>query len=409
MKIKNCRICGTELQQVFSLGKIPIVNFYLKKEDLLKKEQKHPLNFCICLSCSLAQIDEAVSSEKLFSTYHYISSASSPLKTHLEKLVYKIVKRFKITSKSRVLDIGCNDGVVLEAFTKKKAKVLGVDPAKNIQVLVKKKGIKVIPTFFNLETAQKIKKEYRSFDLIVSTNTLAQIIDLHDFVEGVKLLLDKEGVFVAEVGYLPHMLSKKAFDSIYHEHLSFFSLNSLIKLFVKHNIKVFDAEKISMHGGSLRIFACHKEKKIKVTENIKLILKEESELNLYKKSSYVDFANSIEEFKTSFKSTLKNLNQQGKTIVGVGAPAKSVVILNYCKIKPDIIKYIVDSTSYKQNRFIPGAHIPVFPETKLDEGKNPDYLILFAWTYREEVLKKLKKFQKMGSKIIIPFPVVEII
>lgn len=409
MKIKNCRICNYQLEQIFSLGKIPIVNFYLTKEDLDKKEKKYSLNFCICAKCGLAQIDEAVSGEKLFSIYHYASSASSPLKKHLEELVSVCVKRFKLKKSSQILDIGCNDGVVLDAFKKKGANVLGIDPARNIQKYVQERGIKVIPDFFNLINAKKIKKEYKEFNLIISTNTLAQVTDLHDFTKGVKLLLSKNGVFVAEVGYLPKMLSKKTFDSIYHEHLSFFSLTSLNKLFLKNGLEIFDAKEIAMHGGSLRIFATHKKRRIKKTKSFNSILEEEKKQKLNKKTSYMEFSDYIKDFKKNFKSTLEKLNREGKKIVGVGAPAKGVVILNYCGINGSIISYIVDSTQYKQNHFLPGVHIPVYPEEKLNEDKDLDYLVLFAWTYREELLKKLDKYKKRGVKIIIPFPLIEII
>lgn len=409
MKIKKCRICNNEFVSIVSLGEMPIVNFYLSKEEVDKPEKLYPLVFCICENCGLAQIDEYILPEKLFSIYHYSSSASSPLRKHLEELADICGDRFKLDKKSNILDIGCNDGIFLGRLAEKGVRAIGVDPAKNMRAKAESEGAEIIDNFFNESLSKIIKKKYGHFDLILATNTLSQILDLHDFIRGVAGILKKDGVFVVEVGYLPKMVANNAFDSIYHEHLSFFSLDPLNKLFKMHALEIFDAEQIAMHGGSLRVFVKHKNANQEKTKRFKDLLRKESKLKLHTAEAYLDFIRFTSNFKNDFKSFLLDLKRQGKKIIGIGAPAKSVVLLNYCRINSSLIDYITDSTSYKQNRYVPGVHIPVFSEEKWEESSPPDYFILFAWTYKDELIKKIGKYKKKGSKIIIPFPKIEII
>ncbi len=408
MKIRTCRVCGNPLKQVISFGRMPMVNYYLSKEELKIPERKYSLTLCMCEKCTLAQLNELVSPKNIFIQYHYASSVSQPLKTHLENLAELSKKRFSLTKNSHVIDIGCNDGVLLAQLQSHEINVLGIDPAKNIVSKLKQMHIPVIADFFTEKVAQKIATKEK-MDAIFATNTLAQVVDLDDFIKGIKLLLSKHGVFIAEVGYLVDMIQKKTFDSIYHEHYSYFSLQSLMYLFGKHHLQIFDAQRIANHGGSLRIFVQHVAyTRRKPTQRFLKILDEERKLQLHTLSSYDEFVQFCKSFKKTFRALLLKIKKSRKTIVGVTAPAKGVIVLNYCGIDTKIIDYIVDSTPYKQYRFMPGVHIPIYPEDTLQE-KSVDYFLLLAWTYKQALLKKLEGYRKQGTKLILPLPKVTII
>lgn len=405
MKISKCRICNSDIVRVLSLGKFPAVNYYLSRDDLKRKEKKYSLNFCICEICGLGQLDEIVQARKLFSTYHYISSTSIPLKKHLEALGELCRKKFKLNNASSVLDIGCNDGTLLKHINKFGTITLGIDPAKNVVEQTKKTGVKVISNYFTEKLSKKILKKEGLFDLIFATNTLAQIIDLNDFVSGVKNLLKIDGSFIVEVGHLPEMLSKKTFDSIYHEHYSYFSLMSLNYLFGRNGLEIYDAQEIGNHGGSLRVFVKHKKnKRATKTARLKNILEKEHYLKINSRKSYAKFVSNVLNFKNKFRKLLISLKKTNATIVGVGAPAKSVILLNFTKIDHTIISYITDSTPYKQNRFMPGVHIPIISENKLNYDKSIDYFLLLAWTYKDAIIEKIRLLKNKNAKIIIPFP-----
>lgn len=410
MRISKCRICNSSIVKVLSLGKFPAVNYYLTLDDLKKKERKYPLNFCLCENCGLGQLDEIVRAGELFSTYHYSSSTSEPLKKHLESLGKLSRKKFKLTSASSVLDIGCNDGVLLSYLKQFGIKTLGIDPAKNITKQTKKLGLKVVSSYFTEKLSKKVLEKEGLFDLIYATNTLAQIIDLNDFVLGMKNLLKTNGVFVAEVGYLPKMLLKRTFDSIYHEHYSYFSLMSLDHLFNRNGLEVYDAQEIENHGGSLRIFVKQRKKnKITKTNRLKNIFKKEHQLKINNSKAYDKFVDSVLNFKEEFRSLLVNLKKANATIVGIGAPAKSVILLNFTGVDHLIISYITDSTFYKQNRFMPGVHIPIVAEDKLKYDNSIDYFVLLAWTYRDVIIEKIRALRRPNAKIIVPFPKLKIL
>lgn len=408
MKIRNCRICNTPLVKIISFGKMPMVNYYLSKEEINEPEEKYSLTFCICKTCSLGQLNELVSPQDIFIKYHYASSVSRPLKIHLEKLAELVKNRFALTKNSRVLDIGCNDGVLLTKLKESNISILGIDPAKNIVLKLIDLQIPVIPEFFTKKLAVTLQKE-KMFDVIFATNTLAQIVDVDDFVEGIKLVLTQKGIFIAEVGYLIDMITKKTFDSIYHEHYSYFSLQALEYLFKKHDLTIFDAQRIPNHGGSLRIFAQHSDyHKRRISKRLEKIRADEKKHKLNNPNSYQEFVGFCHQFKHNFRKKLLHLKKQNKVIVGVTSPAKGVIILNYCHIDVHIMEFIVDSTPYKQYRFMPGVHIPIFPENEL-EKKHADYLVILAWTYKEELLKKLDRYRKQHTNIIIPLPKLAII
>lgn len=406
MKINRCRICKDEIVNIVSFGNIPPVNYYPKTYS--ERNKKYPLNLCLCETCGLVQLDEMVSPGKLFSNYHYVSSESLPLKKHLEELASYCKKRFKLRESS-VLDIGCNDGTFLKNISNSGIRTLGIDPAKNISKISKKKELNIITDFFSYELAKKIKGKYPLFDVIVSTNAFAHIIDLNDFLRGVKLLLSPSGVFVIEVGYLLDMIAEKSFDSIYHEHVSYFSIQALTFLFKNHDFEIFDARRIDMHGGSIRVFIKNKSNsKLKETNSLRKLVSQETRFKLDRRESYRDFVRFVKDYKNKFKSLLTQLKKNNSRIVGWGAPAKSVVIMHYCEINESLVDYIIDSTDFKQNRYVPGFKIPVYPEDRIMKDV-PDYLIFFIWTYKKHLKKKLVELKKKNIKIIIPFPEIKII
>lgn len=395
MEIKNCRNCGGELSKVLSLGKMPIVN-YFPSQDELEDEKKYPLELRACRICGLCQLGFIVPPEKIFSNYHFVTSASEPLVSHLEQLSKICIKEFKLNSRSKILDLGCNDGSFLLNFKKKQMRVVGIEPAPVIAQFAKNRGVEVLSEFFNKENACDIRSSFGQFDLISATRVLANIVDINSFVAGVKDLLSPNGVFVAEVSSLSQMLSKFQFDSIYHEHYSYFSFATLEKILEKHGLVIFKAEETPFQGGELRIFVTHEKgfaKKIKFEEKIA-------------SHDYVNFAKHVRSFKKDLNVFFDS--HKSAVIAGFGAPAKGVTLLNYCGLGVDKISFIVDSTLLKQGRFFPGLKIPIHKEAYL-KGRKVDYCLILAWNYSDEILKKLKKINKERMRAIIPLPNLEII
>lgn len=385
---------------------MPAPNRFPETEKDFQTEEMFPLRFCRCEDCGLAMIDEVVDPDKLFSTYHYLTAASSPLVTHFKSMAEETKEKFGLTKKSKVLDIGANDGTLLLEFQKLGMQTLGIDPAQNVALIAETKGVHVIPEFFSHRLAKKLKKKEGQFDIITATNVFAHTHDIHDFANGVGELLAPNGVFIVEFAHLLEMFEHKFFDVIYHEHLSFYALKPLIQFFESHNMKVIDAKKILTQGGSLRIYVTHaSSKKHSVSPSVARILKEEKKHGLDKKESFEEFAKYVQEYRSTLRTMLQKLKKAGKKIVGVGAPAKGVILLNYCRIDSDLINYLVDSTPLKQHRFLPGVHIPVYSEEKLAEEKI-DYFLILAHNFQQEILQKLLPYRERGAKVIVPFPTI---
>lgn len=409
MHVTNCRICnGRSIAPILDLGMMPAPNRFPEKPADFETEELFPLRLCRCEDCGLALIDEIVPPEKLFSTYHYLTSASSPLVTHFQALAEEVKERFGLKKTSKVLDVGANDGTLLIEFKKLGAQTLGVDPAKNVVLIAKTRGVDVLPEFFSRPLAKKIRKEYGAFDVITATNVFAHTNDIHDFADGVKELLAPEGVFIVEFAHLLQMFDQKFFDVIYHEHLSFFALEPLLNFFAGHGLKVFDVKKILTQGGSLRVYVAHAKSRHKVLPAVARIVSEERRHGLHTRASFETFAEHVQAYRASLRAHLQKLKAKGKKIVGVGAPAKGVILLNYCRIDDSLLDYLVDSTPLKQHRFMPGVHIPVYPEEKLAEERI-DYFLLLAHNFQQEILQKLVPYREQGAKVIIPFPDVHLV
>ncbi|MDO8564490.1 MAG: class I SAM-dependent methyltransferase [bacterium] len=417
-----CRVCsGTKLKKVLSFGPTPLANAFLKKEDLRNEERYFPLDVYLCKECGLLQLTDIVAPEVLFRDYVYVSSTSPVFVAHFEKFAEKVHKRFKLGRESLVMDIGSNDGILLAPFKERGVRVLGIEPDKTIARMAEKKGIPTISEFFSPALARKIKKGFGSArtnfskknlrgqaDIITATNVFAHINDIHEVAKGVKILLKKHGVFIIEVPYLVDFLEQNLFDTVYHEHLSYFSVSALNRFFKEVGMEIIDVERVETHGGSLRVYAQKKGVLERVTDAVKSFLNREKKMGLHKEEVYRDYAHRIGENRAKLLSLLAGLKQEGKRIAGYGAPAKGNTLLNFFSIGPDILEYIVDDSPQKQGKFTPGKRISVVSKETLEKDP-PDYLLIMAWNFAPSIMKKNEAFRKRGGKFIIPVPTPRIV
>jgi SAM-dependent methyltransferase len=409
--VKKCRICGSnKLLDVIDLGEQPIPNGFLRKEDLKQKEPRYALSVCFCSNCSLMQLKYLVNSKIMFDNYLYIPSASKTRINYFKQMAEEIVKISRLKDNSLIIDVGSNDGSLLVCFKNIGMKILGIDPAENLVKIANLNGVETILGYFDSTLAEKAVKKYGKAKAITATNVIAHIPDLHEVIKGGEILLDDDGIFVMHFPYSYDLLEKNLFDTIYHEHLSYFSVKSLMYLAKDSSLEIFDIQKSDLDGGSLRVFWKKKKNtKIKVRTNIiNKLLYEEKKFGLHEINAYIEFAKRVEKLKINTVKKLIKLKKSKKTIVGYGAAAKANVLLNYFGIGSKTIDYIVDSTPYKQGLFTPGTHIPIYAEDKIYETK-PDYLLIFAWNFSKEIIEKNRKFKSNGGKFILIEPGFKII
>lgn len=390
----RCRYCRGTLVHILSLGKLPLVNYFPTKSEAARVS-KYPLDLLYCPACSLAQTGVTVPPPELFETYHYVTGASTPLVAHLSHLAQTCVRDFHLKKGARVLDIGANDGTLLLAFQAKGMKVLGVEPGRNVAAIAQKRGIPVRADFFSFALARKIRKKQGQFDLITATHTLANIPDLGDFFDGVEHLLTPNGTLVLEVASLEEMIRRGQFDAMYHEHYWYFSFVALTKLLSEFGLTITSAGIEPAQGGSILLFAQKGKHLTGALPPIKPLTKPE----------FTHFAQKVTRFRWRFLRLMASL--QGKTVVGFGAPAKGVTLLNYCRMGPEDIAFVVDSTPEKQGKFVPGTGIPVFAEGHLSNSP-VDALLILSWNYKEEILKKIKKIVRHPVTVIVPFPILQL-
>ena len=399
---KNCRICGnTKLDKFLSLGPTPLANNFLKADQLNREELYYPLDVYFCNECHLIQLLDIVPPEVMFKDYAYITSASKPMELHFAGLTKDVSTNFKVNKDSLVVDIGSNDGTLLQYFSKIGLRVLGIEPASNIAQIARRRGIITINKFFSKDCAIETYKKYGSADIILATNVFAHVDNLENILYGIDYLLSKDGLFVIEVPYLINLLDNIEFDTIFHEHLSYFSIYPLIYLFRKFGMKIVNIKQIPIHGGSIRIFI--KRSNEKQSQNVSKFLLMEQNAELDSIKTYTEFAKKVALVKERLVKLLKTLKNEETRITGYGATAKGNTLLNYCKIGPDILDYISDTTAYKQGRYTPGMHIPIFPEEKFHKDI-PNYSLLLAWNYADAILQKEQKYRRKGGKFILPLP-----
>ncbi|MFC1685692.1 methyltransferase domain-containing protein [Nanoarchaeota archaeon] len=403
----NCKVCKTgKLKRFLELGDIPPVNAFISEEEL-PNEKAYPLNLAYCESCLLVQIEDIVPPEKLFSNYLHLSSGSASNIKHLREVADNLNSHFSITQDTKILEIGSNDGTLLSFLKEKTDQVLGVDPAKNLVDMNKEKGVDYIPEFFNTSTAAKILEDKGHYDLIVALNVIPHTPDVVDLLQGVERILSPNGTLVMEGAYALETILKGEFDTIYHEHVYSFSLHSLISTFKQANLKVVGVEKIPTQGGSLRIYAQKMEGSSSVSEAVTNLLKEESEQGLTNPQIYDSVDPKVKEFKKELRKLIDQEKQKGSKLIGLGGPARGVVILNYCGIGIEDIAYLVDDTPLKQGKLTPGVHVPVKSFDSLKTEQNPIFFLL-SWNYKDHFITKLKEIFPEFT-MIVPFPKLELV
>ena len=386
----------------------PLCETYPSAADLNRGEVYYPLHVYVCEQCFLVQLEEYEKPENIFSDYPYFSSFSDSWLRHAENYCEKMVSRFALGEQSLVVEVASNDGYLLQYFVRRHVPVLGIEPAANVAKVAVEKGVPTLVKFFGTQLAKELAAEGSKADLVVGNNVLAQVPDLNDFVEGLKILLKPEGVLTLEFPHLLRLIERNEFDTIYHEHFSYFSMLTTVRILEAHALKVFDVEELPTHGGSLRVFACRGEDKTReVKQTVSDLIAEEKEAGLGSAEGYASFACQVRETKFALVEFLIAAARQGKAVAGYGAPGKSATLLHYCGIGKDLIAYTVDRSPYKQGRFLPGSRIPIYHPDRIRETK-PDYVVILPWNLKDEIVEQLQYIREWGGKFVVPIPKVAI-
>ncbi|WP_239615884.1 class I SAM-dependent methyltransferase [Cohnella mopanensis] len=405
----NCRLCGTGLEHLLvDLGSSPLANSFVSLDRLRQMEPTYPLKTFVCSNCYLAQVEEFESPQHIFTDYAYFSSYSDTWLEHCKRYVDMMIDRFSLSPEHEVIEIASNDGYLLQFFKGRGIPVTGIEPAANVAQSALDKGINTITEFFGTELARRMIKENRRADILLGNNVLAHVPDLNDFVAGMKLLLSRDGIITMEFPHLLRLIEDVQFDTIYHEHYSYFSLSTVCILFEKHGLSIVDVEKLDTHGGSLRIFARHIEREDEISNRVKQLLDEEQAYGIKNMNVYDQFHNNVRSLKYDIVKFLTELKLKGKTIVGYGAPAKGNTLLNYCGIDKDYLDYTVDRNPHKQKHYLPGSRIPVDHPEKL-KNTRPDYLLILPWNLREEIISQTSFIREWGGKWVVLVPRIEVI
>ena len=399
-----CRFCNANLISFCDLGRSPLANSFLNKKQLQNKEHFYPLHAYICEKCLLVQLEEFESPTNIFTDYAYFSSYSQTWLKHCQDYTNQVISRFKLDGNKNVIEIASNDGYLLKYFKEANIPVLGIEPALNVAQAAEASGVPTIKSFFNPELAKQLSVENKQADLLICNNVLAHVPNLNDFIAGLKLLLKPEGVITLEFPSLNKLIEQNQFDTIYHEHFSYFSFLIVEKIFSHHGLSLFDVDELNTHGGSFRIYAQHQENTDNpISENVSRVKLMENNKGLDRLSSYLNFKKQVEVTKQQLYSFLTEKKKQGKAIAAYGAPAKGNTLLNYCNIGTDLIDYTVDLNPGKQGHFLPGTHIPIFHPDKIKDTK-PDYILILPWNIKTEIMEQINFINTWGGKFIIPIP-----
>ena len=403
----SCRSCGhTVLLQVLNLGCVPLANALLTNRQLREREDRFPLELYFCPQCALAQIGETVPPERLFRDYTYASSVSDTMVEHARTLVEALIERYDLGSTSRVIEIASNDGYLLQFYKARGIPVLGIEPAANIAQLAIKKGISTLIEFFDEGLARRLAAGGQFADVIHAHNVFAHVPDPNTFVGGIKQVLKPDGVAVIEAPYVRDLINKLEFDTIYHEHFSYYSVSSVEALCRRHGLMIRDVELLPIHGGSLRLFVTHEGGQ--VSAHVAELLAKEKAEGLLTFGYYRDFADRVARLKQQLLALLQRLQNAGHRIAAYGASAKGSTLMNAFGIDRRLIEFVVDRSQLKQGRFTPGNHLPILPPEALLK-RRPDYVLLLTWNFADEILAQQGEFRRCGGKFIVPVPEVTVV
>jgi len=406
--INACRSCGgSKLEKILQLGEVPLANALLTTKQLDQPEPKYPLELVFCPICSLIQITVTVSPEVLFRDYFYFSSFSETMLRHSQDLVEHLIRLRGLGGNNLVVEIASNDGYLLQYFVRAGIPVLGIDPALNVAKVAEERGVPTLTEFFDADLARQLREQSKEADVIIANNVLAHVADLNGFVRGVRTLLRPNGVAVFEVPYVKDLIDRRAFDTIYHEHLCYYSLTALDALFKQHDLLITDVERIDIHGGSLRLFVTHLAA-AGARETVRRLLAEEVAWGVHRFDFYRDFGDRVRWLQAVLSDLLLGLKSRGRRLAAYGAGAKGSILLNTFGIGSDVLDFVVDRSTYKQGHFMPGCHLPVFAPTRLLETM-PDYVLMLTWNFAQEILEQQAEYRHRGGRFILPIPEVKIV
>ena len=402
-----CRSCAhAPLTPVLSLGTTPLANQLLSQESLQSPEHRHPLDIAYCEGCSLVQITQTIPPEELFTDYVYFSSFSDAMLAHAKELAARIAKERHLGASDLVVEIASNDGYLLQYYKELGVGVLGIEPARNIAKVARERGIPTLTEFFGKELADKLHAEGKKAAVVHANNVMAHVPDINMFAAGLHTLLAEDGIALIEVPYVREMVDRCEFDTIYHEHVFYFSLTALTKLFARHRLAVVDVELIPLHGGSL-LLRVAKEAKA-TTPRVKAMLDEEARLGMAQFAYYEGFSRKVQGVRDELRRVLGDLKSKGKRLAAYGAAAKGSTLLNYAGIGTETLDFVADRSPHKQGKFMPGVHLPIRPPSALMEDR-PDYVLLLTWNFKDEILAQQDAFRKAGGKFILPLPTVTVV
>lgn len=406
----KCRFCSTQIENSFvDLGMSPLCQTHILPADLNRYEPFFPLHAYVCTECWLVQLDEYVSPEEIFSDYDYFSSFSSSWVEHARKYSDSMTELLHLDQSSLVMEIASNDGYLLQHFVGKGIPVLGIEPAANVAQVAEEKGIRTAVEFLGEQTARKLKQEYGQADLLLGNNVLAHVPNINDFVTGMKFLLAKKGTITMEFPHLLKLIQLNQFDTIYHEHFSYLSFSTVQRIFAHHGITLFDVEEIPTHGGSLRIFGRHdNETDRPISERVTALVDKEISFGINDLRVYTKFEQQVKETKRKLLSFLIQAKNEGKTVVGYGAPGKGNTLLNYCAIRQDFLDYTVDLSTQKQGKYTPGCRLPILDPGVIKQTK-PDYVLILPWNLKDEITRQHAYISEWGGKFVVPIPEVKVL
>lgn len=405
----TCRHCGNALEVSFcNLGTSPFANSLIEPEQSGAAEKHYPLEMFLCSNCLLVQLDAFESPDAIFREYSYFSSFSDSWVAHARAYVDSISSKLALNDGSQVVEIASNDGYLLKEFVRRKIPALGIEPAINVAKAAQDAGVPTITEFFGRDLAKTLVGKGLAADLIIANNVLAHVPDLNDFVGGLRILLKPRGTLTIEFPHLLRLMERLQFDTVYHEHFSYFSLLAAEKLMTTHGLQIFDVEQLQTHGGSLRLYVTQRENDVRHTDRVSALREEEIGAGLLTGEGYKAFPQKVREVRRNLLRFLLEAEEQGKIVVGYGAPAKAVTLLSYCGVGPDLIRFTVDRSPHKQGRLLPGSRIPIYAPDRIKETR-PDYVLIFPWNIKDEIIAQMDYVRSWGAKFIVPIPELTIV